>query len=151
CSVLGGRRSVVFDLARGASARVDVAQSLFARCPDPPDAKAAGSVPEGGACVLIRQGDSESERALVYKGKDNCYHDLDGFWALGDSWQEAGWTNFRKRLADSSGEDDSRVLTCYPWQEAPGQLLLHLGREELGQAFAVKLQMRALRQARSPG
>jgi hypothetical protein len=96
CSVLGARRSAVFDLAQGAYAQVNAEHSLFARCPSPQESGVRGQESGGSlltpdsrlltpGCVLIHQADAEG--ALVYKGKDNCYHDLDGYWSAGDACQ----------------------------------------------------------------
>src|SRR5262249_33657281 len=126
----------------GASAAVDAAHCLFARCPDPAGAPPAG---DADAAVLIRQADSPPG-TLVYRGKDNRYYDLDGYWVVGDDWQAAGWRDFRKKVAPSRGEDSSRVQLSYPWQAEPAALLARLEQQEPDRAFLVKLDLRSLRQ-----
>jgi hypothetical protein len=137
CSVLAARRSAVFDLPAGASAALDVSQSLFSRL----DGAAVG---EGDSAVLLRQADSVR---VTYKGKDNRYHDLDGYWAKGGDWEAATWGNFRERMAGPDGEDDqSRVLLSNPWAAPPEKLPGLLEKVQDAQAaFRVNTGAKALR------
>jgi serine/threonine protein kinase len=134
CSVLlPARRSAAFEVKPEGSAHLDVAESLFSRLPGDLD---------GEGTVLLRS-DAGTD-LVVYRGRDNCYHDLDGYWSIGDAWQAAGWNDFRKRLG-KDGTDDSRVLLCRPWRQEPDIQVAALDRQSLKECFQVRPNIAALR------
>ncbi|MFO0927529.1 MAG: hypothetical protein U0736_10890 [Gemmataceae bacterium] len=144
CTVLlGAARSAAFEFPRGGAGRLEVADSVFARCPGEPE--------EGGA-YLLRQADDRAD-AVTFQGSDNRYHDLDGYWLLGDDWQKAGWGDFRRRLADATTKDDtSRVLLANPWTADPADQLGRLDLDpqradptRLAQVFALQPRQAAVR------
>src|SRR5262249_1397768 len=116
CSVLGARRSAVFDVGARARAAADAAHCLFARV----GAARGDPGAEGDSAVLLRQGDGDA--VVSYKGHDNRYYNLDGYWAVGDAWRQAGWRDFRRRVREAKG-DDSRVLLSSPWKFGPKRQL----------------------------
>jgi len=140
CSVLlGGRSSSAFDFTKpGSSGRLAVSYSLFCRLP--------GDIEKGA--VLIRQADPPRPDAIVYQGQDNAYHDLDGYWAVGDAFQQAGWMNFSARMGENGNKDESpRVLLSYPWDEPTDQQKRLLNEGSLGRAFALNLKHPSVRKA----
>jgi serine/threonine protein kinase len=115
CSVMAGRGSTAFYFADDAAALLDVHCSLFSR-PGEADSAAA----EKDASYLIRQA---GRAAVVYRGLDNRYHNLNGYW-LGGEHEEMTFPAFRDKLnevrvGDTSGKEDksSRVLPASPWKE----------------------------------
>jgi hypothetical protein len=135
CSVLlPAWRSAAFEVEPGGSAKLEVSESLFSRL--------AGDSESDGT-VLLRTDDRPE--AAVYRGHDNCYHDLDGYWAIGDAWQQAGWNDFRRRLSSSRTTDDSRVLLSRPWRLDTEALVAALDRQDLKEAFRILPNLAALR------
>jgi hypothetical protein len=151
CSVLlPTRRSAVFDIQPQTAAQLQVRHCLFSRLGTADTATTRGGEEEGGA-VLIRQADereggSPEQNSVVYKGQDNCYHDLDGYWAVGDDWQKAGWSDFRKRTRGAS-VGSARVVLTQPWDEGPAQQvkLLDAPRDWLA-AFRPSLTLACVRE-----
>ncbi len=135
CSVLGARRSTVFDVPAGARAKIDVARSLISRWGE----TGGGGAVEGGSAVLVRQ--AEAGNAVTYRGHGNRYHNLDGYWAVGDGWQEATWRAHQRKVG---GGDDSRVLVSHPWK-VPSDWQIGLLEQRKAQAFALNEQLSALR------
>jgi hypothetical protein len=149
CSMLlAAWRSTVFDVPASASARLLVSRSLFSRL--------QGETDEGA--VLIRQQD-DRPGGVVFVGSDNAYHDLDGYWGIGDNWPRASWSDFRKRMAESGNKDDSSVVVLsLPWQASDTQALAGteqarlLETEQFARAFQVHLRHPTLRRpGRSEG
>jgi serine/threonine protein kinase len=135
CSVmLAARRSAVFEVAPGGAGKLDVAHSLFSRM--------VGDDSSEGA-VLLREADGRD--AISYHGRDNCYHRLDGYWAVGSAWQQAGWGQMRHKLREGRGQDDSRVLVFSPWLLSPSRQSEALNKQDLEQAFHIRLDLAALR------
>ena len=135
CSVLlPAHRAAAFDVPARGNARLDVSHSLFSRL------DVTTNIDTEGA-VLLRQADGGD--SIAYTGRDNVYHDLDGYWAVGNEWRKAGWGDFRKR---SGTEDSSRLVMTRPWEFEPGgvkgQAAL-LEKQELAQAFRVNEKLPA--------
>ena len=128
--MLPARRSAVCS-AEGGSLRVR--RCLIARLP--------GTSGEDTGAVLIRQ---ENDKPLSYEGNDNAYHDLDGYWALGNNWSAAGWGAFKERLAATKSKDDSRRLLSSPWALTPVRLRDELNREQAN-SFKPQLGHKSLR------
>ena len=123
CSVLlPGRAAAVFELPGRARARLEVEHCLFSRL-DTGDGKSLGT-------VLVRQ-EEASDGAVTYKGRDNCYHDLDGYWEVGGDWQQAGWSDFRRRYR-GTGTDESRLVLVRPWLASPERLVALLQAQRPG-------------------
>jgi hypothetical protein len=135
CSVLAGGRGAVFDLAEGGAAAVRASESLFARL-------GGSAAPEGEGSVLIRQEDKDDR--LSYRGEDNRYHDLDGYWAVGDDWKAAGWKDFAKKVRDLDTAS-RRVLTASPWRLKPEQQLARLEEGRPAEAFALNPRLASVR------
>lgn len=91
------------------------------------------------AAVLVRQ---EGDGPFAYEGKDNAYHDLDGYLARGDNWMSAGWGAFRKVMA---GKDNSRRVLSSPWQLSASGLVAELDRQLPDSAFRIDLDQPATR------
>jgi serine/threonine protein kinase len=137
CSVLlPVHASAVFDLVGQAGAWLDVRHSLFSRL-------GAKSEFDSEGAVLIHQDEGARDDAVVYQGLGNCYHDLDGYWAVGREWQKAGWQDFKDRLT-RGGQDSSRVLLVRPWQAEPAALVGLLEKLSV-EAFQLNPQIPALR------
>jgi len=117
CTVMAGRGSAAFHFADDAAAVLDVQCSLFSR----PGEAAAEPAAKEDAAVLIRQA---GRAAVVYRGSDNRYHNLNGYW-LGGEHEETTFTAFRDALpktqvGDTSGKEDPAshaLLTASPWKE----------------------------------
>jgi hypothetical protein len=110
CSVmLPAKRSTVFDVRSPVT--LDVNSSLFAR--------ANGESVTGA--VLLRQ--LYPLHTVTWNGKNNRYYDMDGYWCMGDAWQEAGWLAFRRKLTAPSRDTDSRVLLQSPWRSSMSEKL----------------------------
>ena len=131
--LLSPRRSSLFELATGASGKVVVTNCLISR--------AKGETEEGA--VLIRQEEERTGR-LVYQGRDNCYHDLDGYWVQRD-WMKASWTDFRNRLTGDNRDESARLLTCSPWEADADRQQMLLEEERFNEAFRLNLRLAALR------
>ncbi|MFO0881325.1 MAG: serine/threonine-protein kinase [Gemmataceae bacterium] len=132
--MLPPRRSSAFDCSSEAQVRLDVRSSLFSRC--------AGDTDDGA--VLIRQSEDRAG-AVLYQGQDNCYHDLDGFWTIRDSWQKAGWRDFRRRLSGENRDDGSRLLMASPWEIDWEQQRALLEKDAYAAAFHLNLRLPELR------
>jgi hypothetical protein len=142
CSVLlPARRSAAFEAPSRGTGRLDVAHSLFSRLPGDDDADGS---------VLLRE--AEDAETVAYAGKDNRYHNLDGYWAVGGAWQQASWGDFHRRLNEGRGNDEqSRLLVFSPWDLEPALQVTALDGQALKEAFAVRLTLAALRKlGRSP-
>ncbi len=148
CSLLlAGGRSAAFEVAAGATGVLGAEGCLIARGP--------GDAEEGA--VVIRQ-QNDGADAATFRGKDNCYHGLDGYWLVEGQLEQAGWGNFRAKVAgrtrpgedarprvDPSEDDRSRVALSNPWgHEAEEQLRL-LEQERVAAAFQANLLLGALR------
>jgi hypothetical protein len=138
CSVLLPRRSAVLDLPPRACARLDVSHSLFSRL----DGSAA--LNEGDSAVLLRQ--AEEPGTVSYRGKDNRYHDLDGYWAVGKGWETASWSDFTRNELGEGQDEKSRVLLSNPWAVTPEQQRSLLEKLEVTDAFQVNTRLKAVRQ-----
>jgi serine/threonine protein kinase len=150
CSVLVGHRAAVFDLLAGASAALDVRACLFSRF-----GAAASSISGTDSAVLIRQAESTeaaSRLATVsYRGKDNRYHDLDGYWAIGDAWQKAGWSDFQSKVRLKGGKDENpRILVLGPWEKSFEQQLQLLSQQDVVPVFRARKDRQALRLGSTP-
>jgi predicted Ser/Thr protein kinase len=132
CSVmLPPRRSAAFDLDGEAGVSFDLSHCLFARLPG-----------DGGDAVLLRHpGPAE----VKWKASDCACHDLDGFWPRGEDDKKRRWTDFRRQVVELKLKDDTRLVLCSPWAEAPKAQRESLESERLEKAFALKLNQRALR------
>ncbi|MBI1915246.1 MAG: serine/threonine protein kinase [Planctomycetes bacterium] len=151
CSALLSGPSTVFDVAT--NVRLDVRDSLFAAVGDrvvpigfteqgtEEGLKAEERKPSADGRVLIRQ--HNGAQPPRYYGTDNRYHNLDRFWV---SPQRAATsvTDFRDRLKEAKGNDNSLVLESTPWSETdPLALLVRL---DWAGAFSVRPQATELRQ-----
>ena len=138
CSVLlPPRRSSVFEVPGNGTGKLDVAYSLFSRMAGDDD-------PEGA--VLLRLAEAKTD--ATWKGRDNRYHDLDGYWAVGSDkldWQRAGWSDFRSRLGKGRGQDESRVLMFSPWKSGSSLQVSLLEGREWQTAFRTWYELSALR------
>jgi serine/threonine protein kinase len=114
CSVLAASQSAVFDCAADAHAHIEVYRSLISR---PQNLPAVAAMGDARGAVLVRQPNARGA-SVTYKGRDNRYHNLDGYWSILDGNGEAGWDDFRKRLAAMGRMDESRVLRAGPWPRA---------------------------------
>jgi serine/threonine protein kinase len=134
CSVQAAGQSAVFDLADGARARLEVSGSLFSR----PSEGVLGAMGEGKGALLLRQSARTGE--VVYQGKDNRYHNLDGYWYTAELGIEPNWEDWHQRTME---KDDCRELRTSPWRSAePLKLLEQLKIEE---AFRVDGRLAELR------
>jgi serine/threonine protein kinase len=138
CSVLlAPRRSAVFEFSERGTGKLDVGHSLFSRL----------SGDDADGAVLLRQTGGELTD-VVYHGRDNCYHDLDGYWVRGnDSWQKAGWGDFKSKLGETRGQDESRLVGFAPWESPPAEQVkaLEEAKPNLRKTFRIRLNLAALR------
>lgn len=134
CSLLlAPRRSAAFEVGPGAAGRLVVESCLFSRAP--------GEAEDGA--VLLRQ---EDDRARVaYQGRENAYHDLDGFWSVRDGWQNASWKDFRERLTGGSGDESSRLVLSQPWEVEPDRQRRLFEEARFAEAFKLNLKLASLR------
>jgi serine/threonine protein kinase len=143
CSILlPGKASAVFELPLRGKGKIEVSHSLFSRLGLKSERDSEGS-------VLIRQAIDEPAD-LTYVGRDNCYHDLDGYWCVGDAWQKAGWGDFRLRCKTSS-QDSSRVVLTWPWVAEPPALVKMLETRNSSAAFQLNPKCAALRKPGDSG
>lgn len=136
CTVLlPAARSAAFELPAKASGHLDVTSCLFSRLDlTPADADGA---------VVIRQ-DEEQPSAVTFAGSDNVYHDLDGYWAVGDGWRKAGWETFRTR--NSNG----RVVLAWPWAATPKAQVEALDAQKVREALQLNHRLAGLRKGGQP-
>ncbi|MFO0844655.1 MAG: serine/threonine-protein kinase [Gemmataceae bacterium] len=134
CSLLlAPRRSAAFEIGPGAAGRLVVESCLFSRAP--------GEAEDGA--VLLRQ---EDDRARVaFQGRDNAYHDLDGFWSVRDGWQRASWKDFRDRLTGGSSDEASRLVLSQPWEADPDRQRRLFEEARFAEAFKLNLKLASLR------
>ncbi len=142
CSVLAGAESAAFDLAEMAAADLRVDACLFSRPADGASATTSG----GRAAVLLRQS-APAGTPVVFHGKDNRYHNLDGYWLTADGRLLTEPSEFAHKLRDTGGSDDgARVLDVNPWRAAqPLKLLEQPLTARPGQAFRPDTQLPDLR------
>src|SRR5205823_593299 len=95
---------------------------------------------EGASAVLVRQADAST--TVAFKGSANRYHNLDGYWPVGDGWQEATWARYQGKVP---GADDSRVLLSHPWKAAIDEQMRALEKRQVKEAFQLNDRSRALR------
>jgi hypothetical protein len=120
CSVLAyAAPSAVFALAAGASAALDVQDSLFSRLGGPRGSMDMMSEPERVA--LVRQANAGD--ALTYNDLRNRYHNFDDYWVTGEG--ETGWAAFQDKVStDRKPRDESKELKGEsPWKGDPLKLL----------------------------
>src|SRR5262249_45287870 len=79
---------------------------------------------------------------ISYRGRDNCFHDLDGYWVMGIDWRKASWGEFRRKV---KGQDDSRVLAVSPWATTAKKQQQRLEKQKLKRAFEADLELASLR------
>jgi hypothetical protein len=139
CSFLAAADSAAFDVTEGASVDLRVEGCLFSRPPD-----AVGGMGTGGRAVLLRQVASTGS-PVVFRGRDNRYHNLDGFWLTGDDRPVSEANDFARKLQEAGGSDlDARSLESSPWKgDRPLKLLEQSDRPE--EAFRPNDQLAALR------
>jgi hypothetical protein len=142
CSVLLGADSAAFDVAEKANADLQVEACLFSRPRD-----AVGMGPAGPAAVLLHQAAPASVSPVVFRGRDNRYHNLDGFWLTGDGPPATSWTDFPRRLQETGGRDlRSFVLLDSPWKDAePLKMLEQPPPARPGPAFRPNEQLADVR------
>ena len=142
CSALLADESSVFRLTGNARCRLDVKFCLFARG----RSADADNTPEKSA-LLVRQEDGRSyPLALQYNGRDNRYHNLDGFWVNLPDGQvaTADWKDFVDRVHAASGtEQQSQLLEIPPWKDLNPTAALQQLR--LADAFRVRTAIGVLR------
>lgn len=120
CSVLAyGAPSAVFSLAAGASAALDVQDSLFSRLGGPQGSMDMMSEPERVA--LVRQ--ASAGDALTYNDLRNRYYNFDDYWVTGEG--DTGWAAFQDKVSpDRRPRDESKELKGEsPWKGDPLKLL----------------------------
>jgi hypothetical protein len=133
CSVQAAARSAVFDLADGARARIDVTASLFSR----PGEGGLGMMGEANGALVLRQTARPAE--VNYQGKDNRFHNLDGYRYVADSGVEPTWEDWRQ-IGEGA---DSRELRASPWR-SPEPLRL-LEQLRFADAFRVDARLADVR------
>jgi serine/threonine protein kinase len=133
CSVQAAAKSAVFDLADGARARIDVAASLFSR----PGEGGLGVMGAGNGALMLRQTGRPGE--VICQGKDNRYHNLDGYWYVADSGLEPTWEDWLRQ----TGDRDSQELRTSPWR-SPEPLRL-LEQLRFAEAFRVDARLAEVR------
>jgi hypothetical protein len=87
---------------------------------------------------------------VTWKGHDNRYHNLDGYWVGGDGPGDGDWQDFQRRLQDSHGQDDSRVLSVSPWKGSDDRPLARLEQQDVATAFRANDRLPDLRQTDAP-
>jgi hypothetical protein len=141
CSVLlPAGNSAVFDVQPETTAHLTVSHCLFSRL--------GRESSEDQGAVLIRQAE-DTPNSVGYQGNDNCYHDLDGYWAVGDDWKKAGWSDFKRRTRDPNPSRDtlSRVVLTQPWQAGVDEQLAALKQlEDVAGAFRPNLNLAVVRE-----
>jgi serine/threonine protein kinase len=136
CTILAGSRSAVFDLPATGNAAIDMDHCLVSRWGE---TGCAGL--ETDQAVFIHQGDASGK--ISFRGRDNCFHNLDGYWVIGEDDKKTGYKSFQLRAKDN---DDSRVIVSHPWRATTDQQLRMLERLDTAQAFRVADRSASLRQ-----
>jgi serine/threonine protein kinase len=146
-SILAARRSAVFELKDEAPPALALRHSVVARV----DLGIPHTPGDGGDCcpaLLIHE--SVATPYLKFQGYDNCYAELDGYWAVGDKWQDANWKNFRNRMQPEMAEvtsDRTRLLLARPWMLTPDEQRQTLeSGEKPEQAFKLSARWSELRE-----
>jgi hypothetical protein len=140
CSALLGADSAVCRLENVSACWLDVKSSLFSH----PGSEAAG---DSAGAALVRQVDEGAE-GIVYKGHNNCYHNLDVYWARPKPGPTlSSLRNFKDEVKKTQGGDSSsQELAVAPWSnDEPLKLLEGLEPEKLRRAFQVNPSLPALR------
>jgi serine/threonine protein kinase len=119
CSVAAATPSAVFHLYEGATAALDVEDSLFARLGNVP----MDAMPEADAPVLavFIQEPRGTSNALTYTGNRNRFYKLDAYsWSPGES-RLTGWNEFLAKFSDGPTRDRDRCreLDRAPWKDDP--------------------------------
>jgi hypothetical protein len=130
CTVLEAAGSAAFQADADAEAALDVRACLFSR----PGAGGglAGMGEEDAKAVLVRQ--AAGRGAVTYRGSDNRYHNLDAYWAVGETAEAGDWKDFQAKLEKEGGVDrGSAPLEVSPWKD-PSPLAL-LRQPEPARAF----------------
>jgi hypothetical protein len=149
CSVMAAGAATVFRLDRGAGARFEVQNCLFARL----DAAAEDAAVDKPRAVLIQQ-TGETAGLFHYIGLQNRYHNLDAFWLRPTAGEEepefTTWDAFQAAIKKrpDNGDAGALVLEQSPWQDSEPLTLLKQNKPQ--QAFLVKLNLRELRQSGDP-
>jgi serine/threonine protein kinase len=145
CSVLAGADSAAFDLAEKATADLRVEACLFSR----PAEAGSGMGPVTRSAVLIRQATPMASTGVIFSGKDNRYHNLDGAWLTADGLPATDWSDFSRKLQDTGGSDlRAGQLTESPWKSAqPLKLLEQPPPARPGEAFRPNERLADLRLA----
>jgi serine/threonine protein kinase len=122
----------VFKLDDDAGCSLFVSESVFSR-------------PEGNSeCDLIQQTDGKDPGRLVYKGRRNCYHNLNSFWKR-EAVTLYKWVDFSQALARLSPPTQDSGSSELDPQRSPWQKKDPLSEADPQRAFRLKTNLEQLR------